>query len=60
MAGGREKEENEMEMERESDRGGERIRLPGTQILGKWEAESTRKGKSEEGGKYNGTGMKDW
>lgn len=60
LAGGREKEENEMEMERESDRGGEGIRLPGTQISGKWEAESTRKGKSEESGKYNGIGMEDW
>lgn len=57
---GREKEENEMEMERESDRRGEGIRLPGTQISGKWEAESTRKGKSEEGGKHNRTGMEDW
>lgn len=56
----REKEENEMEMERESDRGGEGIRLPGIQISGKWEAESTRKRKSEEGGKHNGTGMEDW
>lgn len=55
---GREKEENDMKMERESDTGGEGIRLPGTQISGKWEAHV--KERVKRAASIMGQVMEDW